>query len=651
MSNLGSASCACQRQKTSDKHLSKEVLKVFGFQIPPPPTDTTSEEIEPPQGYLASDESESSEEPLTPDEQLSLPRLPFTVFDEQHMKAVHGEADELSKLGHKKMIQKLTDLKNRHPNSNYVDYLSRISLLKHEKTRDLPLPPAYQTIPGAFFNFKEDEILSEESNKNDQITATSQARGQIVHESKLDPELKLNWWREDPGLAEHHYSWHLNYPHATDRPEKDRQGELFAYMHEQMLARYNAERLGVGLPPVSPFGPGIGWDRPLIEGYNIQLEKYSFRPAAMTIPESAILNETRHLIPSVMKTQAERLFIAIARNYLEDSNGNKVELSMDKLGCSIESNMGSVNKKLYGNIHNDGHCILSVINDPHGTYDIKNGPMIDTTTAPKDPVFFRWHKFVDSVFEAFRTTKTPYAVKDLMMESIEVKEIAIESGKPHETNQLRTWMLDEEFETYKGKDKKKVTVAKSVMTYKPFTYAIKMKNSLKQDATLVFRIFLAPTKIYDDLEKRRNDFIELDRFVEIVEGGSERTITRRSEDSSVLVPPAHKVQHILDEQISDAIAPCGCGWPRNLLIPRGTEGGMRADLYVLATNWKEDEVSPRSQLSGSVSYCGKKDEKYPDRRPMGFPFDRAMGFETLSEMVDAVPNSSTTKVDIVLGGQ
>ena len=33
----------------------------------------------------------------------------------------------------------------------------------------------------------------------------------------------------------------------TTRPELERQGELFAYMHQQMLARYDAERGSWGL--------------------------------------------------------------------------------------------------------------------------------------------------------------------------------------------------------------------------------------------------------------------------------------------------------------------------------------------------------------------------------------------------------------------
>ena len=622
MSNLNSKFCGCE--KAADLNLNKEILKVFLKDLTP------------------------SKKKLVPASQVTFGR--FTVFDERHMRAVHSEAERLAGLDPADLIEELSNLKTWHPDSAYVDYLARIALFKHKETRNLILPPASQTIPALFF-----KMGKVRGKGNLLLGAALHKRMGSIGEAVLDPEQKLDWWREDPGLAEHHYNWHVYYPYTE--PEKDRQGELFAYMHQQMLARYNAERFGVGLPPVLPFGPGIGWDRALTEGYNPNLEDYSFRPAAMIIPDSATLG-SRAILPSVMKTNTERLCIAIARNYLEDLSGNKVELTMDKLGCSMESNMGSVNKKLYGNVHNNGHVLLSLINDPSNTYNISPGPMIDTHTAPRDPVFFRWHKFVDSVFEALRTNMTPHKVEDLTMDGIEVETVCIESTTEpdapnmdcHDSpnNKMYTWMRPEEYTVYS--DQGEITITETRMHYESFTYNIKVKNSQEEAACLVFRIFLAPTKSDDDLETRRNDFIELDRFVEMVEGGEERIISRLSEDSAVLVPPSCTVQQIQDGQITDSKAPCGCGWPRNLLVPRGTPRGMIADLYVLVTNWNEDTASPNSQLSGSVSYCGKRDELYPDKKPMGFPFDRAMGFTTLEEMVRAVPNSCSTEVKILFKG-
>ena len=151
-------------------------------------------------------------------------------------------------------------------------------------------------------------------------------------------------------MSEHHANWHLYY--AFWMPLKIvRQGELFAYMHEQMLARYDFERLGVGLPPVVPYGPGIHWDDPIPEGFNPKLEEFSFRASYMSIPASVTLG-SQQILSSVMETHRERISKAIARNYFEDKNGNKVPMSMTKLGCTVESDEGSVNQKLYGNLHN-----------------------------------------------------------------------------------------------------------------------------------------------------------------------------------------------------------------------------------------------------------------------------------------------------------
>ena len=45
---------------------------------------------------------------------------------------------------------------------------------------------------------------------------------------------------------------------------QDRQGELFFYMHQQMLARYDAERRALGFGPVVPFAD---YREPIGEGY------------------------------------------------------------------------------------------------------------------------------------------------------------------------------------------------------------------------------------------------------------------------------------------------------------------------------------------------------------------------------------------------
>lgn len=57
--------------------------------------------------------------------------------------------------------------------------------------------------------------------------------------SEEEPEHLVFYFREDIGLNLHHWYWHLVYPQYGPREvvNKDRRGELFYYMHEQMVAR------------------------------------------------------------------------------------------------------------------------------------------------------------------------------------------------------------------------------------------------------------------------------------------------------------------------------------------------------------------------------------------------------------------------------
>lgn len=53
-----------------------------------------------------------------------------------------------------------------------------------------------------------------------------------------NPEERLTFFREDIGVNSHHFHWHVVYPPngiLRSMYDKDRRGELFYYMHHQML--------------------------------------------------------------------------------------------------------------------------------------------------------------------------------------------------------------------------------------------------------------------------------------------------------------------------------------------------------------------------------------------------------------------------------
>lgn len=73
-------------------------------------------------------------------------------------------------------------------------------------------------------------------------------------------------------------------------------------------------------------------------------------------------------------------------------------------------------------------------------------------------------------------------------------------------------------------------------------------------------------------------------------------ITRRSLESSVTIP--HEVTYrnldsnrpVANTSSAEVFNFCGCGWPQNMLIPKGSPEGFQCQLFVMVSNGENDEV-------------------------------------------------------------
>lgn len=87
-----------------------------------------------------------------------------------------------------------------------------------------------------------------------------------------------------------------------------------------------------------------------------------------------------------------------------------------------------------------------------------------------------------------------------------------------------------------------------------------------------------------------------------------------------------------------------------MLVPAGKKGdGMSCELFVMVTNNEDDRVD--QDLTGTcrdaLAYCGIRDRLYPDKRAMGYPFDRLPrdGKEWLADFL--TPNMHVAQFKIV----
>jgi len=206
--------------------------------------------------------------------------------------------------------------------------------------------------------------------------------GEVVTPDVFQGSAFLSYWREDYDYNDHHVHWHMVFPgtgvvvNGKNVKVIDRQGELFLYMHSQMVARYETEGLCWNLPLVRPWNQ---YDDVLEQGYVPVpglAEYYGgyppfsrwFATKNPNIPDTPDQPVPRALL----ETWRDNIYQAIKDGYFwtkdKDGNSGNVMLTEDNchnlVGMVIEAESDDLqilpdgswpDHDLYGNLHNFGH--------------------------------------------------------------------------------------------------------------------------------------------------------------------------------------------------------------------------------------------------------------------------------------------------------
>ncbi|KAJ8019930.1 Hemocyanin AA6 chain [Holothuria leucospilota] len=592
----------------------------------------------------------------------------FSVFKKEHAEEAAAVYNFLLALDSyddfKANVEKMRPLLNE---GIYL-YAISVAWLHRTDTVGNLLPPSWQINPKCYFSSEAILQAKREARRRRDVTVGSRPVPLFSTGTVRDAEYKMAWWREDVMFNDHHYHWHQVYPwKGIDGKTKDRQGELFYYMHQQMLARYDAERLGVGLMRVEPY---VDWSRPIKEGYNAHLtdyygtQQFSARPANLYLADSW-QDPNNPILVSQQVYHYNRLLDAVNTGQFLKSDRTTEEVTIDRLGAAVEASVSSPNIALYGSVHNIGHDLLARITDPDGRYKSADGVMGDAAVSVRDPIFFRWHKFIDNLFVLHKLNLEPYTEKDLALDDLTITSGYVKVPSSGERNVLTTRMedfiVDISHDMFLDPDPQDsantpVNVKVKQINHDHFEYIITMESTKAMKVAI--RIFIAPS--FDEhgtqlpLSSQRSLFIEMDKFVHNTHAGT-NTITRSSSASSVIKPTELTYDQLQkrntgeEEGVCTCLADryCECGWPEHMLLPRGTPSGMQFDLFVMATDWSADSTD---NLDRGTSYCGVKNKKYPDSRSMGFPFDRKLKYNTIDEFVQGFSNMYSTPVKITYTG-
>nr|XP_053627537.1 hemocyanin B chain-like [Cherax quadricarinatus] len=517
-------------------------------------------------------------------------------------------------------------------NEGEFAYALYVAVIHSDLGQGIVLPPLYEVTPHLFTN---SEVINKAYTAK--MTQTPGKFEMKFTGTKKNKEQRVAYFGEDIGLNIHHVTWHMDFPFWWKDSygyHLDRKGELFFWAHHQLTARFDAERLSNHLDVVDE----LHWDDVIHEGFAPHTNykyggEFPARPDDVHFEDVDGVANVRDMV--ILES---RIRDAIAHGYIVDRSGNKIDIKndhgIDTLGEIIESSAYSANPQYYGSLHNTAHIMLGRQGDPHGKFNFPPGVMEHFETATRDPSFFRLHKYIDNIFKEHKDTLPPYTQEELEFSGVSVDNIAIDG-------ELKTYFDNFEFSLINAVDKsdkvKDVEIHAIVprLNHQEFSYNIDITNNNGNKVLGTIRIFLCPR--YDNngvlfsFEEGRWHCIEMDKFYKSLAPGSNH-IVRKSVDSSVTVPDRPSFDS-LKRKADQAVESHSkldlhefersCGIPNRLLLPKGTTSGMEFSLFVGVSDGDEDKtVDNPEDLAATHSQCGIHGEKYPDKRPMGYPVDR-----------------------------
>ncbi|XP_065076334.1 phenoloxidase 2 [Ochlerotatus camptorhynchus] len=594
----------------------------------------------------------------------------FSLFIPRHRKISARLIDIFMGMRNIEDLQSCAVFARDRINPYLFNYALSVALLHRRDTKDLDLPSIIEVFPDKYVDSRVFEQIREEATVVPEGMRMPIVIPKDFTASDLDEEHRLWYFREDIGVNLHHWHWHLVYPfEASNRAivDKDRRGELFYFMHSQLIARYNFERLCNRLQRVKRLN---NLREPIAEGYFPKLDSLV---ASRTWPgrvDNAVIKDLNRELDQIkqdvsdLERWIDRIYEAVHQGYVVDESGNRINLDEEKgidiLGNIIESSILSPNRQLYGDMHNVGHVFLSYTHDPDHRHLESFGVMGDVATAMRDPVFYRWHAFIDDIFQEYKIKLPPYTKSQLTYEGISVTGIAVQSeGAP--TNTMHTYWQQSDVDLSRGMDfvpRGNVFARFTHLQHAPYMYIIEIENASDAQRMGFVRIFMAPKNdergqpmLFRD---QRLFMIEMDKFLVALRPGSNR-IRRRSNESTVTIPFERTFRN-LDTNRPETATPeeeafnfCGCGWPAHMLVPKGLPEGFPADLFIMVSDYEEDRVVQDlvGTCNDAASYCGVRDRLYPDKKAMGYPFDRLArtGVDRLANFV--TPNMGIQSVNVI----
>ncbi|XP_066992409.2 hexamerin [Anabrus simplex] len=521
-------------------------------------------------------------------------------------------------------------------NEGMFVYAFSVAVLHRPDTQDIILPPPYEVYPELF-------VDTTVIQKAYEARMSHQPGPYVIpynYTSHVHNYLdRLNYFSEDVGLNT--YLTYLNYEYPAWLNTRkyglkaQHRGELFYYTRQQLLARYQLERLSRGFPSVETFDTNIY--NPVKVGFNPHLhypngQAVPARPEGIRVHDNDLVDvdEVKNIEWRIRNAIDSHSFIAndvdgYRRAFINETDGIEV------LGNIIQGNADSLNKLYFKSYFGMLLSLYGHIVDPEHELGVAPSALEHFETALRDPIYYNiLYKVVD-LFNEYKRQFKSYTRDQLAFPGVKIESVDVDKLITYYDDFFFNLNNAVEIEKVEEADSLDIRVRQQRLNHKPFTVRVNVNSD--KAAKVMVRFYLAPKFDYLGreltLNQKRKYAVELDRFpYEIVAGSN--VIERSSRDSNAVVHD-QLTTNILLKKVNQALegkeplyigsAFRHCGFPERLLIPHGRKSGLPLNFFVVITPYEGQDINTHP----SVVSCGTGlNYDDVDTTPLGYPFDRTI---------------------------
>ncbi|XP_058795858.1 hexamerin-like [Phymastichus coffea] len=487
------------------------------------------------------------------------------------------------------------------------------AVIQRHDMHGVVLPPVYEIFPHYFFDTriiqKVYDMIHRSGYDYQKIEHEPYYHIHVNYTSYLPfGENQIAYFTEDIGLnAYYSYVMLASYilpmnSHVHEEEghhHKIGHGHHYYYIHQQLMARYNLERLGQGLQPIKE-----------LDYYYEHIET-PYKPNLRYLNSVNLPGRDEHIyitphhhnyeLVKIIRTLERRIIDAIDLGHVVTPQGTFLSLyqpeGLNILGELIEGTGHSINPRFYGHFAAVAKQLYGNVPEFNNIWEYQPSALELGYTCLRDPIFYQLYSKILQFFQYYQQALPAYQYNDLVVPGVQIEKVDV--------GDLVTYFSDYEVlldnavpqpVTYHQEKQPYPHVKAHLkrLDHKPYEYIIHV-NSAKVIPGAVVRVYVGPKYNYDglpiDLSEHRHYFYELDQFVYDLNEGR-NVIVRNSHQAtgqSYDWPSILQIKNHVDAAIHSQ-HPYNMVWPQQLYgmparlaLPKGTKDGFPLQIFVVIT--------------------------------------------------------------------